>query len=189
MTFNLRLCITLLAVTPAFAGAQDPVPSPPKQEIVTIRSAGGTLELKALASAELFEFTQQCESRQGVSAATVSLTLPLEIEGGPNGSLEQVASMLREAVAKGFLVTVEAEPGSRPAKVMVVWGGGLPEFEGVLESLATKFTMFLTDGTPVRATATLRIKEANALSVKKGGNQEGDKSGTSKQTDCSPAKP
>ena len=100
MTYGMRFCGALLLLAPALAAAQDPVPSPPKPETVTIRSAGGTIELKGRTSADLFEFTQQCESRQGISASTVSFTLPFEIEGGPNGSLEQATTLLREAVSK-----------------------------------------------------------------------------------------
>ena len=187
MTYGTR-CIALLLLAPALAAAQDQVPAPPKPELVTIRSAGGTIELKGTTSADLFEFTQQCESREGISASTMSLTVPLEIEGGPNGSLEQATSLLREAVAKGFLVTLEpsGEPESRAARVMVIWSG-LPEFEGVIESIGTKYTMFLPSGTPVRATVSVKFKEANRASFKKGGAKEGDKSDTKKQSDCSPS--
>jgi hypothetical protein len=181
-------CGALLVLTPALAAAQDPVPSPPKQEIVTIRSAGGTIELKGTTSAELFEFTQQCESRQGYSASTVSLTLPLEIEGGPNGSLEHATTLLREAVAKGFLVTVEPEDDEqRPALIMKSWDGGLPAFEGVIESIGMKYTMFLPNGQPVRATVSVKIKEASRASFKKGDSRETDKSDKKKEPDCSPS--
>ena len=140
MTYRMSFCGALLLLAPVLAAAQDQVPSPPKPETVTIRSAGGTLELKGTTSADLFEFTQQCESREGISASTMSLTVPLEIEGGPNGSLEQATAMLREAVAKGFLVTVEGsgEPESRVTRLMVIWGGSSPQFEGVIESVGTK---------------------------------------------------
>jgi len=178
MTYRMSFCGALLLLAPVLAAAQDQVPSPPKPETVTIRSAGGTIELKGISSADLFEFTQQCES---------SLTLPLEIEGGPNGSLEQATTMLREAVAKRFLVTVEAsgEPESRASRVLIVWGGGLPSFEGVIESIGTKYTMFLPNGTPVRATASIRVKEASSASFKKGAGKASDKSDSKKQSDCS----
>ncbi|MET1083816.1 MAG: hypothetical protein ABWY12_12335 [Burkholderiales bacterium] len=56
----------------------------------------------------------------------------------------------------------------RPPKVGVTWGSGkLPEFQGVIESLSTKYTMFLPDGTPVRATCHVKIKEASSVAVKK----------------------
>jgi len=182
----MSFCGALLLLAPVLAAAQDQVPSPPKQETVTIRSAGGTIELKGTTSADLFEFTQQCESRQGDSASTLSLTLPLEIEGGPNGSLEQATTLLREAVAKGFLMTVE--PSSEQARsVLIIWGG-LPAFEGVIESVGTKYTMFLPNGTPVRATCTVKFKEASRLSFKKGAAKETDQSDSEKKPDCSSPK-
>src|SRR3954463_16067350 len=41
---------------------------------------------------------------------------------------------------------------SRPPKVKFIWGKSL-SFEAVLTSLSVTFTLFLPDGTPVRATA------------------------------------
>jgi hypothetical protein len=39
----------------------------------------------------------------------------------------------------------------------------LPVFKGVVEQLTTKYTMFLPDGTPVRATVSLRMRQAGKL--------------------------
>jgi hypothetical protein len=56
----------------------------------------------------------------------------------------------------------------RPHQVQVVWGdNGLPEFKGVIESVSTKYTMFSKDGIPVRATCTVKLKEADGASFKK----------------------
>jgi hypothetical protein len=185
----MRFCGALLLLAPALAAAQDQTPAPPKPETVTIRSAGGTIELKGRTSADLFEFTQQCESRQGIAASTVSLTLPFEIEGDANGSLEHATTLLREAVSNGFLIKVEADEAvndeRRPAKVMIIWGG-LPEFEGVIESLSVKYTLFLPSGTPVRATVNLRMKQADRL-LNKGEAKEANKPGDKKKPDCSPS--
>jgi hypothetical protein len=190
MTNRIIFCgALLLLLAPAFSAAQDQVPPPPMPESVTIRSAGGTIELKGRTSADLFEFTQQCESRQGISASTVSLTLPFEIEDGPNGSLEDATTLLRDAVSKGFLMKVEADEAEkderRPAQVMITWGN-LPAFEGVLESVSTKYTMFSANGHPVRATCSLKFKEPSRLSLKKGEAKETAKSDSEKKSDCSP---
>ena len=61
-----------------------------------------------------------------------------------------------------------AEDEKRPSRVKVVWAGGLPPFEGVIESVGTKYTMFSDKGFPVRATCTVKIKEASRASFKKG---------------------
>jgi hypothetical protein len=60
-----------------------------------------------------------------------------------------------------------SDDDKRPPKVMLVWDK-LPNFVGVVESVSTKYTMFLPDGTPVRATCTVKLKEADAVSFKKG---------------------
>lgn len=60
-----------------------------------------------------------------------------------------------------------SEDKKRPPKVKVQWGNGLPDFIGVLESVSTKYTMFLPNGTPVRATCNVKLKEADKLSFKK----------------------
>jgi hypothetical protein len=46
----------------------------------------------------------------------------------------------------------------RPPLVMFSWGGF--QFKGVVESLTLRYTMFLPDGKPCRATANLSVKEA-----------------------------
>lgn len=60
-----------------------------------------------------------------------------------------------------------SEEKKRPPQVKVTWGT-LPEFKGVLESVSTKYTMFNAAGMPVRCTCSVKFKEANRLSFKKG---------------------
>jgi hypothetical protein len=66
---------------------------------------------------------------------------------------------------------VSAEKDKHPPRVMVVWPGVQPPFKGVIESLAVKYTMFSDKGFPVRATATLKIKEVDE--VQAGGGEGG----------------
>jgi hypothetical protein len=49
----------------------------------------------------------------------------------------------------------------RPTRVKVTAGAGAIEFAGVIESVETQYTMLLADGTPVRATCAVKIKEAS----------------------------
>ena len=65
---------------------------------------------------------------------------------------------------------VSADKDKHPPRVIVSWGSSFPSFRGVIESLGTKYTMFREDGTPVRATCTLKIKEVDA--VQAGGGEE-----------------
>ena len=55
------------------------------------------------------------------------------------------------------------EDERRPPRVMVVWGDDLPRFVGVVESVNAKYTMFLPGGRPVRATAALKLIEAERV--------------------------
>lgn len=64
-------------------------------------------------------------------------------------------SKIREGVSK--------ESEKHPPQVLLTWGPNFPKFSGVIESLSTKYTMFLEDGTPVRATCTLKIKETSNI--------------------------
>jgi hypothetical protein len=59
------------------------------------------------------------------------------------------------------------EDKKRPPRVMLCWGDKLPPFIGVIESVTTKYTMFLPDGTPVRATCSVKLIEASRESWKK----------------------
>jgi hypothetical protein len=53
-----------------------------------------------------------------------------------------------------------------PPRVKVVWGNRFPQFYGVIESFACKYTMFLPDGTPIRATCTVKLKEIDKAQMK-----------------------
>ncbi len=87
-------------------------------------------------------------------------------EEGGNVHTKYVADLVKMAMV---MEPEGPEDKRRPPKVGVKWANGaLPEFLGVVESVGTKYTMFLPDGTPCRATCTLKVKEASRLSFKKG---------------------
>ncbi|HTJ44519.1 MAG TPA: hypothetical protein VL463_20585 [Kofleriaceae bacterium] len=96
-----------------------------------------------------------------------TLSLELTFDGMETGrSVEQAVLDLAE------LATVrdrdaKDEDHLRPHLVVAVWGDKLSKFKGVIESLTTKYTMFLADGTPVRATCTVKLKEAENPGVAK----------------------
>src|SRR5262249_15477139 len=52
----------------------------------------------------------------------------------------------------------EKNKKGRPPRVQFNWGKALT-FEAVITSLQVKFTLFLSDGTPVRATATVTFQQ------------------------------
>ena len=54
-----------------------------------------------------------------------------------------------------------------PPKVRVAWGsaaGAMPTFDGVVEAVSIRYLIFAENGVPVRATATVKLKEAVDLS-------------------------
>lgn len=53
----------------------------------------------------------------------------------------------------------------RPPMCIFLWGKSFPSFMGVIDNLSTKYSMFLADGTPVRATCTVKIKQADKLTL------------------------
>ncbi len=55
----------------------------------------------------------------------------------------------------------------RPHRCVVTWGATVPNFRCVIESLSTKYTMFSDKGVPLRATCTVKLKEADVVSMKK----------------------
>jgi hypothetical protein len=60
----------------------------------------------------------------------------------------------------------EKDEKKRPPMVLFYWGTGFNKFKGVVESLSVKYTMFLPDGTPCRATATVKITQADKAKAK-----------------------
>jgi len=82
-----------------------------------------------------------------------------ESVAGKVASLEKLTSVMKPTSSK--------EEERRPPLCVVAWGDkGLPKFTCVIESLSTKYTMFGSDGTPLRATCTVKLKEADTLSTK-----------------------
>src|SRR5262245_66336840 len=100
------------------------------------------------------------------------MTLELMFDG-----FEQNKSVAGHIANLEKMSSVRMETGKdeerRPHQCVVVWGtvlpgtGGGPRFTCVIESMQTKYTMFHTTGYPVRATVTLKLKEADRVTMKK----------------------
>ncbi len=111
----------------------------------------GTAAQKADRNDVTLEFT-------GAEGRSISLELlfdGVEQKTSVKGSvekLEKLAAVRQAGAAK--------EDMRRPHHCVVVWANVLPRFKCVIESLTTKYTMFALDGTPLRATCTLKLKEA-----------------------------
>lgn len=80
-----------------------------------------------------------------------------------NLSLQDIISNL-ETLATPIDITSRHEVERRPHYCVVTWGqgnrGAFPPFRCVIESVATKITMFAPDGAPLRIVANLKVREA-----------------------------
>jgi hypothetical protein len=73
-------------------------------------------------------------------------------------ALEKMASVIDPASP--------SEDKRRPHRCVAAWGSTV-SFRCVIESLSTKYTMFSASGDPLRATCTVKLKEADVVSVAK----------------------
>ena len=129
------------------------------KEVTIDRSVPWTKSPASKGDPPSLEFSSQ-------DGASMSFELLFDtFEAGTNVHTGFIEDLLKLAL---MLNPSGAEDQKRPPKVSVRWGvNKLPEFQGVIESVSTKYTMFLPDGTPVRATCHVTIREANRLSVRK----------------------
>jgi hypothetical protein len=92
-----------------------------------------------------------------------SLTLELMFDG-----YETKSSVAGKVDTLNTMASV-LEPGSadetkrRPHLCVVTWGTTVPTFKCVIESLSVKYTMFSDQGVPLRATCTVKLKEADTV--------------------------
>ncbi len=87
-----------------------------------------------------------------------------EYESGGNVHAKYVEQLLTFA---RVMQPTGPEDKRRPTRVRIAWGGGIPDFEGVIESVSTKYTMFLPSGVPCRCTCSVKVKEASRASAPK----------------------
>lgn len=88
-------------------------------------------------------------------------------DNSPDGVTGPIAAL--ETLAAVRKVDSHDEDLRRPHLCIVAWGqdNGLPKLHCVIEALSIKYTMFASNGAPLRATCTVKFKEADALSIKK----------------------
>jgi hypothetical protein len=113
-----------------------------------------------------------------------SVSIELLFDGYEGNSLRPVAESVRqlELLTNVMHPNSDKEDERRPPLCLVAWGDkGLPTFKCVIESMSTKYTMFGSDGTPLRATVTLKLKEADTLSTKDAESPPDDAGGTGGQ--------
>ncbi len=96
------------------------------------------------------------------------MTLSIELFFDTYEQQKNVYSEHVQSLVALTLVNKDAasEEQKRPPHCLFVWGTEFPSFKGVIESLSIKYTMFLPDGMPVRATCSIRMKQAGQVKAK-----------------------
>ena len=70
--------------------------------------------------------------------------------------IEKLTMMTGDLPKDGSKASKSDKQKFRPPTILFIWGRFI--FKGVVESLSQKYTMFLSDGTPVRAECALKIR-------------------------------
>lgn len=120
------------------------------------RSGGKRAEKNPSAQSDL-EFT---------GAPKRSMSIELLFDGyETQSSVEEDVGALEEMSSVRDPEATEDEL-RRPHHCVVAWGEtgkGIRPFRCVIETLTTKYTMFATDGTPVRAVCTVKLRQADRM--------------------------
>lgn len=100
---------------------------------------------------------------QGRTLSVEMLFDGYETGGGPGFTVD-VGSQVKILETLASVIKAQGkEDERRPHHCMVVWGTSLMDFKCVIESLSTKYTMFDPSGKPLRATCTVKLKEAASV--------------------------
>ena len=100
-----------------------------------------------------------------------SMSVELFFDGyEPNGNTVNVAQKVKDLETLASVIQPGAlkEDLRRPHRCVVTYGKTIDSFRCVIESLSTKYTMFDDGGNPLRATCTVKLKEADVVSMAKG---------------------
>lgn len=97
-----------------------------------------------------------------------SMTVELLFDGYEDGESVEPDIQVLETMSsvQGPEVPAPDQEQRRPHHCVVTWGdstSGMRPFRCVIESLAVKYTMWDRGGTPVRATCTVKLKEAQKM--------------------------
>ncbi len=91
-------------------------------------------------------------------------------------------TMMKKQLSPNASAKDKAE--NRPPTILFVWGRFV--FKGVIETLGQKYTMFLSDGTPVRAECALKIRNVLDFAIDSGKDQSFSKTAESQQVSVGP---
>ena len=102
------------------------------------------------------------DSIEVTGAPTRSMSIEMLFDGYETGSSVERQIAVLDELSSPQLQSAQKSKDRRPHYCVVVWGqGGIPAFRCVVEQLVVKYTMFDTDGRPLRAVCTVTLKEAS----------------------------
>ncbi|MDB4953367.1 MAG: hypothetical protein JWO36_936 [Myxococcales bacterium] len=98
----------------------------------------------------------------GAEARTMAVELMFDGYETQQSVMPQIADLERMASVRDG--TSGDEDFRRPHRCVVSWGDrGIPPFRCVIDGVSTKFLVFDSDGVPLRATCTIKLREADAV--------------------------
>lgn len=163
-----------------------------KLEHLTIFVENGTLSfrggetIEALFNPEKLSFsksvswTQERANQRDVPelqfTSATPRTLSIDLLFDTYDSASQIKQNVRDYTERLLALTMVEEDKHRPPVCLLKWGAWGVFFQGVLERLTQDFTLFLEDGTPVRAKSRCTFKEwrTNYDDLNKQGLQSSD---------------
>ena len=87
------------------------------------------------------------------SGESMSLSMELLFETTESGpDVREQVELLQEMVPR-------VGEKHRPPLLLVTWGTTFPHFRGVMDTIRVKYSRFMPDGTPLRATVKIRFTE------------------------------
>ena len=98
-----------------------------------------------------------------------SMSLELLFDGYETGVPVSAQVEALNTMASVWKPESTKEEERRPHLCVVTWGATIPSFKCVIESVSTKYTMFSDAGLPLRATCTVKLKEADSVTGKASG--------------------
>ena len=165
-TASVFLVLTLFASDTLFAPKFKSAPA--RVTVKTLEGPAETITLDA-SSIETGHDAAWSMKSEGSGAPTAEFIdasgkwLAIELMFDTYETGEDVSTKIPAALGK----LIEPDKSlKRPPMSLFSWGSNLPTFKGVVESMNVKYTLFLEDGTPCRATVNLKMKEASRAQTK-----------------------
>jgi len=108
-----------------------------------------------------------------------SMSVELLFDEYETGNSSKVAKSVDDlnTMASVWKPDSQKEEERRPHLCVVTWGATIPTFKCVIESVSTKYTMFSPAGDPLRATCTVKLKEADSVTGKSSSGGSGGAGG------------